>query len=145
MKSSVIIASSIPRGPGRPKVNPLPRAEQVRLAKRAQRERDREAGLVLCQVKLRKETAALLRHALGIPGFDGELEKFLADEIVEVKIYPNLGFLCWKRIDPYLTAKDAFGLYERNKRFVDTKNMTEGERSLIRKLTQRWGRRSKTV
>jgi hypothetical protein len=128
------------RKPGRPKVNPLPRTEQIRVAKRAQRQRDREAGLVLCQLKLRKETAERLRCAVAIPGFENELEKFLADEIVELRKFPNLQLLAWNRVDPYLTARDAFGLYERNWKFVDVKNMPDAERELIRGLTQRWGR-----
>jgi hypothetical protein len=126
--------------PGRPKVNPLPRAEQVRVAKRAQRERDREAGLALCQVKLRKAVAERLRQAVAIPGFDAELEKFLGDAVVEVRKFPNLKLIAWNRVDPFLTDRDAFGLYERNWKFVDTKNLTAGERDLIRRLTEKWGR-----
>jgi len=129
-----------PPGPGRPKVNPLPRAEQVRVAKRAQRERDRSAGLALCQVKLRKAVADRLRQAVAIPGFDAELEQFLEDAVVEVGKYPNLKLIAWNRVDPFLTARDAFGLYERNWRFVDTKNLTADERDLICRLTERWGR-----
>lgn len=125
---------------GRPKVNPLPRREQIRIAKRAQRQRDRDAGLILCQVKLRKEAAEQLRHAVAIPGFDTELEKFLGDSIVEVRKFPNLQLLSWNRVDPFLTDRDAFGLYERNWKFVDTKNMTDEERELIRRLTEKWGR-----
>jgi len=136
MKNTAPIAG---RKMGRPKANPLPRKEQVRVAKRAQRQRDRAAGLVLCQVKLPKEAAEQLRHAVAIPGFDAELEKFLGDAIVEVRKYPNLQLLAWNRVDPFLTDRDAFGLYERNWKFVDTKNMTDGERKLIRRLTEKWG------
>ena len=125
---------------GRPRVNLLPRAEQVRVAKRAQRERDRVAGLALCQVKLRKDVAERLRQAVAIPGFDAELEQFLGDAVVEVRKYPNLKLIAWNRVDPFLTARDAFGLYERNWKFVDTKNLTAGERDLIRRLTEKWGR-----
>ena len=128
------------RKPGRPKVNPLPRIAQVRVAKRAQRQRDRDAGLILCQLKLRKEVAERLRLAVAIPGFDAELEKFLGDAVVEVRKFPNLQLLSWNRVDQFLTARDAFGLYERNWKFVDTKNMTDGERELIRRLTEKWGR-----
>jgi hypothetical protein len=128
------------RKPGRPRINPLPRIEQVRIAKRAQRQRDRDAGLALCQVKLRKAVAERLRHAVAIPGFDAELEKFLGDAVVEVRKFPNLKLLAWNRVDQFLTARDAFGLYERNWKFVDTKNMTDRERELIRRLTEKWGR-----
>ena len=125
---------------GRPKANPLPRKEQLRVAKRAQRQRDRAAGFALYQVKLPKEVAEQLRHALAIPGFDAELKKFLEDAVVEVRKYPNLQLLAWNRVDPFITDRDAFGLYERNWKFVDTKNMTDDERHLIRRLTEKWGR-----
>lgn len=137
MKNTLPIAI---RKIGRPKVNPLTRIEQIRIAKRAQRQRDRDAGLVLCQVKLRKEVAERLRHAAAIPGFDTELEKFLGDAVIEVRKFPNLQLLSWNRVDRFLTDRDAFGLYERNWKFVDTKNMTDGERELIRRLTEKWGR-----
>jgi hypothetical protein len=127
------------RKPGRPKVNPLPRTDQVRIAKRAQRQRDRNAGLALCQIKLRKEVAERLRQAVAIPGFDTELERFLGDAVVDVRKFPNLKLLAWNRVDRFLTARDAFGLYERNWKFVDTKNMPDRERELIRRLTERWG------
>ena len=125
---------------GRPKANPLPRKEQVRAAKRAQRQRDRVAGYVLCQLKLPKQLAEQLRHAVAIPGFDAELKRYLEDALVEVSKYPNLQLLAWNRADPFVTERDAFGLYERNWKFVDTKNMTDDERRLIRRLTEKWGR-----
>ena len=139
MKTTLKAPAAI-RGPGRPKINPLPRVEQVRVAKRAQRQRDRDAGLVLCQVKLRTEPAKRLRHAIAIPGFDVELERFLEDAVVEVRKFPNLQLLCWNRGDEFLTAQDAFGLYERNWRFVDTNAMPDGERDLIRRLTEKYGK-----
>ena len=128
------------RRPGRPKTNPLPRGEQVRIAKRAQRQRDREAGLVVCQVKLHAEPANKLRHAIAIPGFNAELERFLEDAVVEVRKFPNLQLLCWNRRNEFLTGRDALGLYERNWRFVDTKEMRAGERDLIRRLTEKFGK-----
>jgi len=136
MRKAVTMAA---RKPGRPKINPLPRAEQIRVAKRAQRQRDRDAGLALCQVKLRREVAERLRQAVAIPGFDAELEQFLDDAVVEVGRFPNLKLIAWNRVDPFVTARDAFGLYERNWKFVDTKNLTDAERELIRRLTQKWG------
>ncbi|MGQ0525103.1 MAG: hypothetical protein ACT4P8_15765 [Betaproteobacteria bacterium] len=125
---------------GRPRANPLPRKEQMRVAKRAQRQRDRASGLALCQVKLPREIAERLRHAVAIPGFDAELGKFLEEAVVEVRKFPNLQLLAWNRVDPFITERDAFGLYERNWKFVDTKNMTDGERRLIQRLTEKWGR-----
>lgn len=105
-----------------------------------QRERDRDAGLVLCQIKLPKEAAQRLRHALTIPGFDAELQEFLEHAFVETRNFPNLQLLCWNRNAPFLTERDAFSLYERNWRFVDIRNMPEVERVLIHKLTEKFGR-----
>ncbi len=126
--------------PGRPKTNPKPRPEQLRIAKRSQRQRDRDAGLALCQIKLPQNTAQRLRHALAIPGFDAELEQFLDEAIVETRKFPNLKLLCWNRAALFLTGRDAFGLYERNWRFVDTRTMPEDERTLIRRLAEKYGR-----
>lgn len=126
--------------PGRPKTNPKPRPEQLRIAKRMQRQRDRAAGLALCQVKLPQKTAQRLLLALAIPGFDAELQNFLDDAIVETRKFPNLKLLCWNRAVPFLTGRDAFGIYERNWRFVDTGTMPDEERALIRRLAEKYGR-----
>jgi hypothetical protein len=125
--------------PGRPKTNPRPRHEQLRIAKRRQRQRDRAAGLALCQVKLPQITAQRLRHALATPGFEAEFERFLDEAIVETRQFPNLKLLCWNRADPFMTERDAFGLYERNWRFVENRNMRANERALIRRLTEKYG------
>lgn len=124
---------------GRPRANPLPRNEQLRLAKRAQRARDRAVGRVLCQVKLDGRTAERLRHALAVPGFEDELARFLEDALVDVREYPELALLCWNRRDRFIPAREAFALYERNWRFVDTPRLSPGERALIDRLTQRYG------
>lgn len=127
------------RGRGRPRINPLPRNEQLRLAKRAQRARERAAGLTLCQIKLTKPTSERLRHALMLPGFEGELARFLEAAVVDVREYPELALLCWNRSDRFVPAHEAFALYERNWRFVDQTRLTARERSLIDRLAQRFG------
>jgi hypothetical protein len=127
------------RNRGRPRTNALPRKEQLRLAKRAQRERDRKDGRTLCQVKLREADANLLRAGLGIPGFEDELREFLADTIVDAERYENLKLLRWNRSGRYLTDREAFGLYERNWRFVDTARLDQEERGLIDKLARKYG------
>jgi hypothetical protein len=129
----------IERKPGRPKTSDLERREQLRVAKRAQRERDRREGRVLCQVKLRPRNAEMLRAGLGIPGFEEELREYLANTIVDVEQFPNLKLLCWNRKGKYLTDREAFGLYERNWRFVDTARLDDQERDLIDKLAGRFG------
>jgi len=111
----------------------------LRLAKRSQRQRDRDAGLVLCQIKLPQPTAQRLRRALAIPGFDAQLEQFLGEAVIEAGRFPNLKLLCWNRAGPLLTERDAFGLYERNWRFVDTARMPADERALIHRLADKYG------
>lgn len=124
---------------GRPRTNPLPRNEQLRLAKRAQRARERTAGLTLCQVKLSKPTSERLRHALMLPGFEGELARFLEEAVIDVREYPELALLCWSRSDRFVPAQEAFALYERNWRFVDQVRLKARERALIGRLAQRFG------
>jgi hypothetical protein len=128
-----------PRPRGRPRENPLPRQEQLRLAKRAQRARDRAAGRVLCQVKLGPAVAERLRHALVLPGFEARLAQFLAEELIDVREYPELALLCWNRADRFLSAREAFALYERNWRFVDAARLSARERDLVDRLVQRYG------
>jgi hypothetical protein len=127
------------RSPGRPRTSPHPRGEQLRRAKRAQRERDRKAGLVLCQLKMRATTAARLRNALAVPMFEAQLDAYLAEAVVDARQYPNLQLLMWNRADRYLADRDAFSLYERNWRFVDRKRLEPQELALIRRLSAKYG------
>ena len=115
------------------------RREQLRLAKRAQRERDREAGLVLCQLKLRPAIAEKLRGAVAITGFQDALARFLDEWLVEVEAYPNLRLLCWNRAERFVPAAEVFALYERNWRFVDQKTLDATERELIARLARTYG------
>jgi hypothetical protein len=124
---------------GRPRSNPLPRAEQLRLAKRAQRARERAAGKVQCQVRLGAPTAERLRRALAVPGFEAELAGFLGDALVDVREHPELALLCWNRSDRFIPAREAFALYERNWRFVDARRLKPRERALIERLARRFG------
>jgi hypothetical protein len=125
---------------GRPRTSLLPRAEQLRRAKRAQRARDRAAGRVLCQVKLSPALSERLRNALTLPGFEALLGQFLAEELIDVREYPELALLCWNRADRFLPAREAFALYERNWRFVDPARMSARERSLVDRLARRYGK-----
>jgi hypothetical protein len=127
------------RRPGRPRTNPHSRSEQLRRAKRAQRERDRRAGLVLCQLKMRAATAERLRNALVVPGFEAQLEAFLGEAVVDVRSHPNLQLLMWNRRDRFLSDRDAFRLYERNWRFVDRKHLDGQEAALIGRLAEKYG------
>ncbi len=129
-----------PKARRRPSAEVLRRREQLRLAKRAQRDRDREAGLVLCQLKVRPATAEGLRRALAVPGFEDTLARYLDDALVDVQAYPNLQLLCWNRAERFIPASDAFALYERNWRFVDEKTLQPAERKLIDRLARTHGR-----
>lgn len=59
---------------------------------------------------------------------------------IETSHYPQLWLLCWSRPgNPVLDGQEAFDLYERNWRFVDTEALEDGERGLIALLTARYG------
>jgi hypothetical protein len=116
-----------------------PRREQLRLAKRAQRERDRLAGMQNVALKLPASEAERLRAAIAQPGFTRRLEQFLDDELVDIDQYECLKALCWNRRSRYVAAEDALRLYERNWRLVDKRRMKAAERELIDRLVTRFG------
>jgi len=111
----------------------------LRRAKRAQRDRDRAAGVVQVQLKLPRPVAAKLCVTTRIPGFAQALDAFLDELVVRLADYPALADLAWNRTDEYLPAREAFGLYERNWRFVEPGRLDERERALIERLAQRFG------
>ena len=127
------------RRPGRPRTNPLSRREQLRLAKRAQRARERAAGMTAVPLKLAAREAERLRAAMARPEFANRLRGLLDDTLVEVAAYDNRAALCWSRRDRYLGAEEAFRLYERNWRLVDQRRMKLSERALIERLAARYG------
>ena len=125
---------------GRPRINPLPRAEQLRLAKRAQRARDRGVGLETVALKLPRNYAGPLRLIAKLPGFQNELKDFLGERVVRVDDYPMLRDLLWTgRRRELLPAREAFNVYERNWRFVNPAELTTDERALIERLRRRYG------
>lgn len=124
---------------GRPRTNPLPRREQLRLAKRAQRRRERESDVTELQLKLPKRVAEKLAVARGSRDFVERLEAALDRLLVRVADYPELKDLTWNRRDPLIPAREAFELYERNWRFVDREHLTDGERRLIERLKDEYG------
>ena len=125
--------------PGRPRVSGLPRSEQLRLAKRSQRERERAAGLVQAQLRLPAQLAAQLMFAAQQPAFTATLSEFLDSALVEAARYPHLKLLCWNRRSPWLPAADAWSLYERNWRFIENERLEPAERQLIDRLNARFG------
>jgi hypothetical protein len=117
----------------------VPRDEQLRRAKRAQRQRQRAAGLVDVQLTLPQETARKLAVARNtaqfMPAFDALLDRLL----VRVADYAQLRDLAWNRTDALIPAAEAFALYERNWRLVDTARLDEPERELIERLKAEFG------
>ena len=126
--------------PGRPRTNPLPRTEQLRLAKRAQRARDRGIGLETVALRLPRDQAAPLRIVARLPGFPDELKDFLDERIIHVADYPMLRDLLWTgRRREFLPAREAYNLYERNWRFVNPAELAKTESALIERLRHRYG------
>ena len=112
------------------------RAEQVRAAKRRQRQRDRADGWKLYQVKLPADLCERLKAGMRETAFVDRLHAFLRRELLLVDDYPSLKLLCWNRRTPYVTRRDAFALYERNWRFVDLAATPDSERTLIESLAR---------
>jgi hypothetical protein len=109
------------------------------LAKRAQRSRERESGLVVVQLRLSAGLAKRLSFAARQRDFEAALSAFLDAETVDIASYPELKLLCWNRRSAFLSALEAWELYERNWRFVDRGRMESKERELIRMLAERFG------
>jgi hypothetical protein len=124
---------------GRPRTSALSRQEQVRLAKRAQRERERAAGIAQLSLRVTEEEAQRLRVAAAAPHFREALDAFLEDTVLDVDRWPALRELAWNRTGRWIAAEDAFALYERNWRFVDRARLTPEEAKLVDRLKDRFG------
>ncbi len=127
------------RRAGRPRVSEMSRAEQLRAAKRRQRQRERESGVAEVRLKLPAAQGRRLAFAARQPEFKESLERWLDEEAIEVSRHPQLQLLCWNRRSEFLTALDAWNLYERNWRFVEIGALTGEERGLIRRLGAQFG------
>lgn len=138
MKAAAKTSSAKPPR-GRPRTSALTRAEQLRRAKRAQRQRARALGLVHYQLELPRAVAERLKAGVRQADFAQRLKAFLEDTVIAVDDYDNLRTLCWNRDARYLGAEEVFKLYERNWRHVDRNNMSDAERSLIARLADRFG------
>ena len=124
---------------GRPKTSALPRREQLRHAKRAQRARQKLANFVDVQLTLPAAVAAKLGAARRAPDFVDRLDAALDSLVVRLADYPQLRDLAWNRGDEFIPAKEAFQLYERNWRFLDLDALDDRERALIERLTAELG------
>ncbi|MCC6196308.1 MAG: hypothetical protein IT518_17785 [Burkholderiales bacterium] len=118
---------------------PERRRLQLRQAKRAQRLRQRQSGLVPCQIMVPQALAAPLREAAKRPDFALRLRAWLRLEAIEVSAWPQLQLLCWGRHDQWVSGADALAIYERNWRFVQPETLTAEETDLIRGLAERHG------
>ena len=124
---------------GRPRTSRFDRAEQLRRAKRKQRDRDAAAGLRLVQLKVPDAVARKLAVLVRGPVFATMLDRLLDQAVIRIGDYPFLKQIAWNRADDYIAAKDALGLYERNWKFVDPARLTAQECALIEKLKKQHG------
>jgi hypothetical protein len=125
--------------PGRPKSSRVSRAEQLRSTKRAQRERQRRAGISAVQLELPGATAEKLKVARTDATFTQALDAHIDSFVVKVADYPQLSQLAWNRRDTMIPARHAFQLYERNWRFVNAAQLGADERELIDRLARMFG------
>lgn len=124
---------------GRPRTSTLTRTEQLRRAKQTQREREGRAGMVEARLKLPGALARRLMFISKQAEFIDALTRMLDAESVEVGRYPQLKLLCWNRRGAFLSARDAWSLYERNWRFVEPGQLDADEHALIERLSARFG------
>ncbi|MDZ7644056.1 MAG: hypothetical protein U5K76_07470 [Woeseiaceae bacterium] len=117
----------------------MSRKAQLRRAKRAQRERERRAGLVNVQLLLPQPVADKLKSIRGLPGFAEQLDTALDRVVLRIRDYPQLSDLAWNRTDEFIPANEAFRLYERNWRFVELDRLDGRERKLIDRLASEYG------
>jgi hypothetical protein len=117
----------------------MTRQEQLRIAKRAQRQREKANGTVKVELRLQSEAAQKLRTAMLAPNFPEVLESFLADEVVVLEATPMLRDIAWNRQDRFIPAEQAMALYERNWRFIEPANLLPTEAALIERLVARFG------
>lgn len=115
------------------------RRRQLRLAKRRQREREKQRDLVIYQLRLPRGLAEKLKAGLKQAEFPAALQTFINHQVLCIDDFENLRRLAWNRTGRFVTRAEAFQLYERNWRHVDLNGTSAGERELITKLKQEYG------
>ena len=66
---------------------------------------------------------------------------FYRDTRIDPREFPELAMLLWNRdVARPLTPEEAFELYERNWRYVDTNRMTIKEWDLVESLREHYGK-----
>ncbi len=116
------------------------RREQLRLAKRRQRQREKQHDLATYQLRLPQLLAGRLQAGRKEPEFVQTLEAFIHHQVLCIDDYENLKLLAWNRTGKFVTRREAFQLYEGNWRHVDRDAMAPEERKLIAQLTQEFGK-----
>ena len=124
---------------GRPRTSRLDRPEQLRRAKRAQRARERAAGLVGVELRLPAPLAKRLRTAAASSTFAQDMDRFLDELVLDIERWPRLRELAWNRKDRWIPAHEALSLYERNWRFIEGQPLAREEAALIERLKARYG------
>ena len=124
---------------GRPRTSPNTRVEQLRLAKRAQRDRQRAAGIRPVELVMDDRQAARFRAAAASPHFRAAFEHLLGELAIDRTAWPMLQEITWNRADRWIAADEALALYERNWRHVDAARMPAEEAQLIQRLAERFG------
>ena len=97
------------------------------------------SGLSQVRLRLPVSLAMQLKFAAQQPAFTAALSAFLDSTLVDVAHYPQLKLLCSNRRSPWLSAEDAWSLYERNWRFIECGQLETAERELIDRLIARFG------
>jgi len=116
------------------------RLEQLRNAKQRQRYRDNANGLGLYQIKLPTRHIEKLKAGMKDEAFVSRLFDFIDAEVIDVREYPTLNLLCWNRVQPLLSRKEAFQTYEGNWRHVVENKMDQRELDLLATLKNEFGR-----
>lgn len=122
-----------------PKALAPDRSEQLRRAKRAQRKRQRQAGLATVELQLPAPLAKRLRIAARTADFGDALEALINELVLDIDEWPVLRTLAWNRADKWIPAEEAFALYERNWRFVTLEQPGDEEARLIDRLKEKYG------
>ncbi len=95
--------------------------------------------MVGIELRVPAAQARRLRTAAASPAFEGALDRFLDELVLDLDRWPRLRELAWNRRDRWIPADDALALYERNWRFVEGERLTEDEAALIDRLKVRYG------
>lgn len=115
------------------------RREQLRLAKRRQRAREKRRGMATYTLRLPHRLAEKLKAGMKQEDFAAALHALVDRQVLCIDDYENLRLISWNRAGRFVSRAEAFQLYESNWRHVDPKGMSVDERDLIEQLAQEHG------